>query len=160
MDEVDTAGRDVPLEDEAGDRRRLSPSGSFVRHLFQPRHWEEDERNAVLDELFFEGPEWRPFLYRFGTLIILSTTIAGLGLNGNSAAVVIGAMLVAPLMTPILAVAAALVHGQLDRLGVSTAVLVGGTIAAIATGWGGLAARPRYDHRHRVDVRTVGEDFP
>jgi uncharacterized hydrophobic protein (TIGR00271 family) len=103
--------------------------------LFRPRVWDEDERNAVLDELFFEGPEWRPFLIRFGTLIILSTTIAALGLIANSAAVVIGAMLVAPLMTPILAVAAALVHGQVRRLGISTAVLVGGTAAAIATGW-------------------------
>ncbi len=136
MEEVDAAGSDAPLEDDAGDRRVLSPSGSLLRRLVQPGHWEEDERKAVLDELFFEGPEWRPFLFRFGSLIILSTTIAALGLISNSAAVVIGAMLVAPLMTPILAVAAALVHGQLDRLGVSIMVLVGGTIAAVATGWG------------------------
>lgn len=119
-----------------GDRHGvLSPSGSLARRLFRPRAWDEDERKRVLDELFFEGPEWRPFLFRFGTLIILSTTIAGLGLIGDSAAVVIGAMLVAPLMTPILAAAGAMVHGQLDRLAVSAAVLVGGTLAAIGTGW-------------------------
>jgi uncharacterized hydrophobic protein (TIGR00271 family) len=134
MNEVDSAGETSP-EAESNRHGALSPSGSLVRGLFQPRVWDEDERNAVLDELFFEGPEWRPFLFRFGTLIILSTTIAALGLIASSAAVVIGAMLVAPLMTPILAVAAALVHGQIRRLGVSTAVLVGGTVAAIATGW-------------------------
>ena len=38
----------------------------------------------------------------FITLIALSTAIAALGLIQNSAAVVIGAMLVAPLMTPML----------------------------------------------------------
>lgn len=128
------------MEDEAGESRppehgALSPSGSLARRLFQPRVWDEDERNLVLDELFFEGPEWRPFLFRFGVLIILSTTIAGLGLISNSAAVVIGAMLVAPLMTPILAVAGALVHGQVERLAVSAGVLVAGTLAAIGTGW-------------------------
>lgn len=130
------AGYDRSPEDGIRDPRVLSPSGSFVRHLLRPRHWAEDERNAILDELFFEGPEWRPFLVRFGTLIILSTTIAALGLISSSAAVVIGAMLVAPLMTPILAVAAALVHGQPARLGVSALVLVGGTLAAVGTGWG------------------------
>jgi uncharacterized hydrophobic protein (TIGR00271 family) len=102
---------------------------------WRPPVWDEDDRQEVLDELFFEGAEWSPFLARFGTLIVLSTTIAALGLIADSSAVVIGAMLVAPLMTPILAVAAAAVHGQTSRLGVSTAVLVGGTLAAIATGW-------------------------
>lgn len=118
----------------------LSPAGRWLS--WRPPEWDESDRQAVLDELFFEGPEWRPFLWRFGTLIVLSTTIAGLGLVANSSAVVIGAMLVAPLMTPILAVAAAAVHGQTRRLGVSTAVLVGGTLAAVATGWLVGAAAP------------------
>ncbi|HSF85861.1 MAG TPA: DUF389 domain-containing protein [Acidimicrobiia bacterium] len=135
MDTTDTEGASPPSRGLHEGRPALSPSGSLTRRLFQPRVWHEDERNAVSDELFFEGPEWRPFLKRFGTLIVLSTTIAALGLIANSAAVVIGAMLVAPLMTPILAVAAALVHGQAKRLGVSVAVLLGGTLGAIATGW-------------------------
>lgn len=120
---------------EAGGTTRaaLSPLGRWLS--WRPPVWDEQDREQVLDELFFEGPEWRPFLARFGTLIVLSTLIAGLGLVASSAAVVIGAMLVAPLMTPILAVAGAIVHGQLGRLATSAAVLVGGTLAAIATGW-------------------------
>ena len=43
--------------------------------------------------------------------MLLSSAIAAFGLVNDSAAVVIGAMLVAPLMTPILAVAAAIVQG-------------------------------------------------
>jgi uncharacterized hydrophobic protein (TIGR00271 family) len=126
------------VTDDAGNQtgeESLTAVGSWLHKLRQPVEWTDEDRDAVLDELFFEGPEWRPFLFRFGTLIVLSTTIAALGLIGNSAAVVIGAMLVAPLMTPILAVAAALVFGQLRRLGVSVLVLIGGTLAAIAAGW-------------------------
>jgi len=45
-------------------------------------------------------------------LIVLSAIIAALGLLSNSAAVIIGAMLVAPFMTPILAVSLGIVLGE------------------------------------------------
>jgi uncharacterized hydrophobic protein (TIGR00271 family) len=48
----------------------------------------------------------------FAMLIALSTAIAALGLMQNSGAVVIGAMLVAPLMTPMIAAGLALVQGN------------------------------------------------
>lgn len=122
--------------DTGGGRKpRLSVSGSLLGGLFNFRAWDEGERRRVLDELFFEGPEWRPFLSRFIILIVVSTTIAAFGLISNSAAVVIGAMLIAPLMTPILATTASLVHGQLGRLAVSLLVLTGGTLLAIISGW-------------------------
>ena len=61
--------------------------------------------------------------------------IAAFGLLSNSAAVVIGSMLVAPLMTPILATSAALVSGQAARLAESFAILLGGTLVAIGVAW-------------------------
>ena len=66
--------------------------------------------------------------------MVLSATIAGFGLANDSAAVVIGAMLVAPLMTPILATAAALVQGWGRRMVESLAIVGGGALAAIAVG--------------------------
>ncbi len=45
-------------------------------------------------------------------LIVLSAIIASLGLMANSAAVIIGAMLVAPLMTPILTLSLGIVLGE------------------------------------------------
>ncbi len=103
----------------------------------------EEDRQAVLDELFFEGREFAPFLWRFVVLIVLSTLIATLGLVANSVAVIIGAMLVAPLMTPILATSAALVLSDPRRLLVSAAVLALGTLlamlTAVAVTWAGLA---------------------
>ena len=72
--------------------------------------------------------------FDFLALMVLSTVIAGIGLIQNSAAVVIGAMLVAPLMTPLLGLGMALVQGNpvLARLalrslgyGIGVALLVG-----------------------------------
>ena len=49
-------------------------------------------------------------------LIILASTIAYYGLLQSSAAVIIGAMLVAPLMSPMIAMAHAIVMGNLTML--------------------------------------------
>jgi uncharacterized hydrophobic protein (TIGR00271 family) len=74
------------------------------------------------------------FDFDFIALISLSTLIAALGLARDSGAVVIGAMLVAPLMTPLVAIGLALVQGNerlLRRavksvvLGFSVALLIG-----------------------------------
>ncbi|HBY93498.1 MAG: DUF389 domain-containing protein [Ardenticatenaceae bacterium] len=61
----------------------------------------------------------------FYTLILLSVVIATMGLLLNSGAVIIGAMLVAPLMTPVLALGLGVVMGDIRLLrvaGESTAV--------------------------------------
>lgn len=52
----------------------------------------------------------------FFILISLSATIATMGLHQGSPAVIIGAMLVAPLMSPILAMGMSIVHGDLRML--------------------------------------------
>ncbi len=73
------------------------------------------------------------------TLLFLSTTIATLGLLLNSGAVIIGAMLVAPLMNPILAVGNGIVLGNflLIRRGLNSAlngvclVIMVGTVIVI-----------------------------
>ena len=62
-------------------------------------------------KLFYEGARRRPYLERFGVLLVLSVVIATAGVLGDSTATVIGAMIVAPLMTPIMATTAALSPG-------------------------------------------------
>ena len=54
------------------------------------------------DQLFFEGPERGRRLSRYWLLLPLSAVIASAGVVSDSTATVIGAMIVAPLMTPIL----------------------------------------------------------
>lgn len=93
----------------------------------------EDERTTVTSELFWETGDLRSHLARFFVLIVLSTLLAAFGLAANSVAVIIGAMLVAPLMTPILATAAALLLADLRMLISSIAVIAGGVVLAIGT---------------------------
>jgi uncharacterized membrane protein len=71
------------------------------------------ERFKVVHSEISDGSE--PAL-RFYILVAVSTLIACFGLIANSTAVVIGAMLVAPLMTPIFGISLALVRGETQLL--------------------------------------------
>ncbi len=92
------------------------------------------EAVAAVDELFPRGQDRIGFILRFSALIALSASIASFGLLADSAAVVIGAMLVAPLMTPILATAAATVRALNRELLIALAVIAWGTVLAVAVG--------------------------
>jgi uncharacterized hydrophobic protein (TIGR00271 family) len=64
-------------------------------------------------------------------LIFLSALIAALGLLQNSAAVIIGAMLVAPLMTPILSLSLGIVLGDGRMLRAAVESVLRGVLAAV-----------------------------
>ncbi|NOR90125.1 MAG: TIGR00341 family protein [Anaerolineales bacterium] len=64
-------------------------------------------------------------------LMVLAAAIASVGLLQNSTAVIIGAMLVAPLMNPILAMAMGMVIGDLRTLSVGTEAVIKGATMAI-----------------------------
>lgn len=70
----------------------------------------------------------------FFVLIALATVIAALGLIVNSAAVVIGAMLVAPLMSPIVGTGLAIVLGDTRFLRMALESVLKGVLLAIALG--------------------------
>jgi hypothetical protein len=61
-----------------------------------------NDKQHIRDAVFFEGPEVRQRSSRFWILITLASIIAAAGVAADSTATVIGAMIVAPLMTPIL----------------------------------------------------------
>ncbi|MBZ0110889.1 MAG: DUF389 domain-containing protein, partial [Thermoanaerobaculia bacterium] len=71
----------------------------------------------------------------FISLMALSTAIAALGLIQSSTAVVIGAMLVAPLMTPLLSVGMSLVQGNLPLLRTASKSLTLGFFTALIIGF-------------------------
>ncbi len=71
----------------------------------------------------------------FYILIALSAVIAGLGLIVNSAAVVIGAMLVAPLMSPIVGSGMAIVLGDTRFLRLALGAVLRGVALAIFVGF-------------------------
>lgn len=88
----------------------------------------------AVNELIPEGHEFGSYISKFLVLNMLSAGVAAFGLLANSAAVVIGAMLIAPLMTPITAAAAATVMAQNVKLARSLIVIALGTATAIAVG--------------------------
>jgi uncharacterized hydrophobic protein (TIGR00271 family) len=94
-----------------------------------------EELEAMANDLFFDGPHRVPYLWRFGALMFLATAVASLGLVADSGAVVIGAMLIAPLMTPMLAMATALVRGWPSRELEQLAIVAAGVVIAVATGF-------------------------
>jgi uncharacterized hydrophobic protein (TIGR00271 family) len=98
----------------------------------------------MLDELFFEGPELVPYLYRLTILMGLASVIAALGLIADSAAVVIGAMLVAPLMTPVMASSASLTMGWTGRQLEAGLLVVLASLEAIGVAWAVSAVVPAF----------------
>jgi uncharacterized hydrophobic protein (TIGR00271 family) len=67
-------------------------------------------------KLFFEGERKNKQIVNFIVLLSLATVIATYGVVTDSTASVIGAMIIAPLMTPIMAAAAAVIMGSTIRL--------------------------------------------
>lgn len=104
-----------------------SPLGNILKWLleeciqrFVPQIQRED-RIALVDRVQ-SSAAWN---FDFVTLMVLSTIMAAIGLIQNSAAVVIGAMLVAPLMTPLLGLGLAFVQGNplLARISIRSVIL-------------------------------------
>ena len=85
--------------------------------------------------VFFEGPEAGRKLSRFWILLVLAAIIASAGVVGDSTATVIGAMIVAPLMTPIQGTMLAVVTGDRTNLARSLGLVAAGAAAAIGIGF-------------------------
>jgi uncharacterized hydrophobic protein (TIGR00271 family) len=94
-----------------------------------------DDIRRMRDAVFFEGPKIRRRLSRFWILIVLASIIAASGIAADSTATVIGAMIVAPLMTPILGTMLSVVLADRSNLARSLLILACGALTAIAIGW-------------------------
>ncbi|MBX3313777.1 MAG: DUF389 domain-containing protein [Actinobacteria bacterium] len=93
------------------------------------------EAIEAVDDLIPTGDAQREFIARFCSLVALSSAVAAFGLLSDSGAVVIGAMLIAPLMTPIMGASAAVVTADNRRLVRAVLVILLGTGLAVAVGW-------------------------
>lgn len=91
---------------------------------------DREERIALVNRMHAES-EWN---ISFSILLCCSVLIAGLGLMQNSGVVIIGAMLVAPLMTPLVGSGLALVQGNLQLLKVALNSFTRGTLTSVILG--------------------------
>jgi uncharacterized hydrophobic protein (TIGR00271 family) len=94
-----------------------------------------DDIRRMRDAVFFEGPDVLNRLSRFWILIVLASIIAAGGIAADSTATVIGAMIVAPLMTPILGTMLSVVLADRSNLIRSLLLVACGALTAIAIGW-------------------------
>jgi len=100
------------------------------------------EVEQMRDQVFFEGPERNRRLSRYWLMLLLAAVIASAGVVSDSTATVIGAMIVAPLMTPILGIVLAVVLTDGANLRRCVLLVLAGAAAVIAIGWlMGLAVR-------------------
>lgn len=98
----------------------------FTKLGFDPGYLSEFE-----DKLFIEGPQTARRLTNFFALLLFATVIATYGVLSNSTATVIGAMIVAPLMGPIMATTAAVVMGSGQRALRAIALVLVGIVSVI-----------------------------
>ena len=91
----------------------------------------DDRRDEIDDGLYFEPPDRTNKLVAWWVMLLLSVAIATFGILQDSTAVVIGAMLIAPLMTPIIGTAAGAVNGWPMRITTSLGMIAAGVSASI-----------------------------
>ena len=96
---------------------------------------EESDLARMSGQLLFDGAERRRKLSRFWALLALAAVIASAGIVADSTATVIGAMIVAPLMTPILAIVLSVVTGDGRNLLRSLGLVTAGASSVVAIGW-------------------------
>ncbi|MGA7689607.1 MAG: DUF389 domain-containing protein [Jiangellales bacterium] len=88
-------------------------------------------RDALAETLYFENPGRPAKLVAWWVMLLLSVAIATFAILQDSTAVVIGAMLIAPLMTPILGLAGALINGWRHRAGASSLLVASGAVGSV-----------------------------
>jgi len=101
-----------------------------VVQLFQRFIYPVDEEYKKY--VFAEVEKSATFSFDFFLLVVLSCSIATLGLVSNSAAVIIGAMLVAPLMSPIIGIGMASISGDARLARKAAVALLYGAILAVS----------------------------
>ena len=83
-------------------------SSSPIYWKFAPIRMRQPTKESIIADIPFKGhTSW---------ILVCSIFIASIGLNANSTAVVIGAMLISPLMGPILGMGMSLAINDIDTL--------------------------------------------
>lgn len=120
---------------------------------------EEDAAITVRETLYAEVARSSRLDRNFFVLVILSTIVAAIGLIENNVAVVIGAMVIAPLLGPNLALSLGTALGDLSLMRQSVQALLAGMLLAIALSAGLGILMPAGPLSHELLSRTeVGLD--
>jgi len=100
----------------------------WLSNILQGEDVTEKEVEVLQEKLLFDRTPVRERYVRFFVLLFLATVIATYGVISNSVATIIGAMIVAPLMTPIMAVSLSAVTGDSKNIVRSMFLVIAGTV--------------------------------
>jgi uncharacterized hydrophobic protein (TIGR00271 family) len=123
------------------------------RQRWWHRHLGSEERQRVMAELAIKRQD--NWAFRFTVMTTLSVIVAVMGLSADSAAVVIGAMLLAPLMQPVLAIAACIAMALFRRSLRSLGIVVLVTLWSIVLSYVLAAAFVNGELPNEVTSRTA-----
>lgn len=123
---------DLPIEEKDSIKVKTLPMGEMNDMLIDKRlplfkKASDDE----FKDLFISIRNSAKFSYVYLTLMILSTLLATTGLFANSAPVIIGAMILAPLMAPIVSLAMGIIRAEKVLIQQSTRTLSIGIVMAL-----------------------------
>ena len=132
------AGTGIVRAHRAGELRAATQLGTVI--VWGARAIAERASDAAMGEpvrgkVLYTGTDWGRRLFRFVVLMSFASAIASLGVIADSTAVVIGAMLVAPLLTPFMGMSLSLVMGWTEELVRAGFVAALGTLVAVAVGF-------------------------
>lgn len=118
---------------------------------------QEQERRqaATREELYSEVARGANLDGNFMLLVFLSTIVAAIGLLENNVAVVIGAMVIAPLLGPNIALALATALGDTSLMAKALKSLLTGLIFAITLAWMIALIWPQAMDSHELLSRTT-----
>jgi len=107
----------------------------WVSNILQGKDVTGEEVEVLQEKLLFDRTPVRERYVRFFVLLFLAAVIATYGVVSDSVAVIIGAMIVAPLMTPIMAVSLSAVTGDAKNLVRSMMLVIAGTAMVVGSGY-------------------------
>lgn len=147
----------TPTENPSGSREEvkkdfkglLESTKAFLHELLdiRPNTDQEATKEAIVADIPFRGhTSW---------ILICSIFIASIGLNANSTAVVIGAMLISPLMGPILGLGMSLAINDIDTLRRSLKNFAIMVVLSVLTAYLFFAIFPIRDESSELLARTA-----
>lgn len=104
---------------------------NLTQEWFEQNKFDDSILPDIYDKLYFEGDKRLRKLTNYTVMLLLATVISTYGVTSDSTATVIGAMLVAPLMTPIMGATLALVTGKEARAVKSVVLVIISVVAVI-----------------------------
>lgn len=109
-------------------------SGVVIERIHPDGGAGRDATTSVENRIVFKGEDRQRRFIRFYVLMGFASAIASFGVLTDSTAVVIGAMLIAPLLTPLMAMSLSLVSGWTQRLAIAGATVLSGAGLSVLVG--------------------------